>query len=1178
MCIFHKVDTMRIQNAMNVRVVVLALCFWFSIQAIFAQKSHFLPIKKNYKWGVIDEKGKIILAPKYDFIGSFDPYQYAEVSLQNKVGLMDSTGRIVIPCLYEQIRPLNRRYIAILEGKYWGLVDSVQRKIADASYENIEIFNENYFQIRQNGLWGILDSKGTEIIKPQFEAIKSYQNVYFLVQKNKKWGLADKRGKLLVNPDYEKIIPLPNGSFLVQQIKNERKFWSVQNTNGRLTLAFEWEEANILGNRFVRLRKYSVRRSDRPVFALYSLAKDSLITWAEYDNFKALGENWIITEQGERKGLINADGKKILSNEYSAFTEIGYGILAFRKELRWGLLNEKGTKLSNTIYDLVYNFPENYPLTKVVQNSQIGLLHSSGQIFALPIYDSIAVYQRSAKAYKRGIVTIYEFDERGILQDSMTYRNFKSIKINRFLEEEIAFRGIERNPNFGNQTTDSLLNLRGNWRRTGRKWYFAGLGGRPVETDYFRTSVAYETLRYHSELPFAFVWYKKRPEEKGLGLLIDNETGQVREKIDLFDVDMGDFTFRSVARATFDRIGRLNGEVEKSTKMGVGAYAFLKKNGEVLATFQIEENKVKSYRRISFIGDYSEGLVRVNLGGRISNTMLLQSLISKSQRDSVYALRSNAAFYVGTDSVLHCTSGTWGFANEEGKMVIEAKYDFVRDFHMGRAIVQLNQKWGVIDQNGELLVPVEYDFIDYLPNSNFQYFLLVKDGTKYGYLNREGQTLIETNYDEIGNFSENKLRVRIGNQWGFLDKTGEWVIRPQFLKAQDFKENRAAVAIIPHKLGLNKRWGFIDEKGEWKISPEYLSAGNFAAGKAWVRKGFRVGFVDHEGEYLIQADFHGATDFEHGHSVAKWEARYGLINENGTWLIKPKYLQIADFEASTGLANAKKRNSKIGLIDSLGNKKSKFDYALISAENEGLRLVKLNRRSPSRRKYGFIDSTGKEIIKPIFSKAASFSEGLARVKLKHGGKWGYIDHSGNFVIEPSFEHAYDFYNGLAVVSKTFRGEKKLIDQKGNEVLKSANFVFRDGFSEGKAMVYRRGDQTGFNYVDTLGNFLCAQSYEQITRFQNGRAFVRKDNKWAMINEKGALLTSFRFDGIKNMENDLAKVSVATLYGIADLNGVFILPVEYEKIHLVAQNLFGIEKGDRIGYLSAKGDWVWQLTK
>lgn len=1163
---------------MKVHFWALKIFFLLSVQVLFAQNNHFLPIKKNYKWGVINAQGKIILAPKYDFIAAFDPYQYAAVSYQNKIGLIDSTGRVVISCLYEQVRPLNRRYIAVSEGKYWGLVDSAQQKIATCRYENIENFDENYFLIKQKGFWGILNAKGAEIISPQFEVIKSYENKYFLVQKNKKWGLVDENGKILVNPDYENIIRLPNGSFLVQQTKNERQFWAIQNTAGKLTLAFEWENANILGTRFVRLKKYSARRSDRPAFALYSLSKDSLITWAEYDNFRALGEDWIITEQGGRKGLISSEGKKILPNEYSAFTEIGYGILAFRKELRWGLLNSRGVKLSNTIFDLVYNFPEGYPLTKVIKDSKIGLLHASGQIFAPAIYDSIMVYQRSAKAYRRGIITIYEFDERGVLEDSMTYRNFKSIKINRFLEEEIEFRSTEINPNFANRAADSLRNLRGNWRQRGRKWYFAGLGGNPIQTDYFRSAVSYETLRYHADMPFAFVWYKKRPEEKGLGLLIDNETGQVREKIDLYDVDMGDFTFRPVARATFDRLGNLGGLVEKSTKMGVGVYAFLKKDGNVLATFQVEENKIKSYRRISFIGDYSENLVRVNLGGRTSNAMLPQSLISKSKRDSVYALRSNSAFYVGTDSVLRCTGGTWGFANEEGKMVIEAKYDFVRDFHQGRAIVQLNQKWGVIDQNGGEIVPVEYDFIDYLPNSNFQYFLLVKDGTKYGYLDREGKTVIETNYDEIGDFSENKLRVRIGSQWGFLNKEGEWVIKPQFLKAQDFRENRAAVAIIPHKLGLNKRWGFIDEKGEWKISPEYLSAGNFSAGKAWVRKGFRVGFVDSEGEYLIQPDFHGATDFERGHSVVKWEARYGLINENGKWLIKPKYLQITDFEASTGLAVAKKRNSKIGLIDSLGNKKSKFDYALISAESEGLRLVKRNRRSPAKRKYGFIDSTGKEVIKPIFSKAAPFSEGLARVKLKHGGKWGYIDHSGFFVIEPSFEHAYDFYNGLAVVSKTFRGEKKLIDQHGNEVLKSANFVFRDGFSEGKAVVHQRGDQTGFNYVDTLGNLLCAQAYDHVTRFRNGRAFVLKDNKWAMINENGALLTSFRFDGVRNMENDLAKVSVATLYGIADLNGTFILPVEYEKIHLVAQNLFGIEKGDRIGYLSAKGNWVWGLEK
>jgi hypothetical protein len=57
-------------------------------------------VRLNGKYGFVDQKGKETVPPKYDhtwkFIGG-----YAAVKLNDKYGFIDQTGKLVIPLIYE---------------------------------------------------------------------------------------------------------------------------------------------------------------------------------------------------------------------------------------------------------------------------------------------------------------------------------------------------------------------------------------------------------------------------------------------------------------------------------------------------------------------------------------------------------------------------------------------------------------------------------------------------------------------------------------------------------------------------------------------------------------------------------------------------------------------------------------------------------------------------------------------------------------------------------------------------------------------------------------------------------------------------------------------------------------------------------------------------------------------
>ena len=53
--------------------------------------------------------------------------------------------------------------------------------------------------------------------------------------------------------------------------------------------------------------------------------------------------------------------------------------------------------------------------------------------------------------------------------------------------------------------------------------------------------------------------------------------------------------------------------------------------------------------------------------------------------------------------------GKWGFADEKGQIIVDAKYDLVTELNeYGFAGIKLKEKWGVVDEEGKIIVEPSY--------------------------------------------------------------------------------------------------------------------------------------------------------------------------------------------------------------------------------------------------------------------------------------------------------------------------------------------------------------------------------------------------------------------------------------------------------------------------------------
>lgn len=355
----------------------------------------------------------------------------------------------------------------------------------------------------------------------------------------------------------------------------------------------------------------------------------------------------------------------------------------------------------------------------------------------------------------------------------------------------------------------------------------------------------------------------------------------------------------------------------------------------------------------------------------------------------------------------------FGFADANGKVVINTQYDMVSSFHDGLAMIQVNGKRGYINLSGKTIVTPRYDEAGDFSEG----YAVVSRDYRWGYINVVGKEVIPLQFIEAHSFSDGLAAVYIQNskpgkdsQWGYIDGKGKVVISPRFYKAFDFHNGIAKV--IVGKFGEDNEQGFIDNKGILIIRPQYELTGEYSEGLIPVEIGGKTkkfgerlyehisgkwGFIDVTGKLVIPATFNNADEFSEGLANVTIGDRYGYIDMTGKMVIAPQFEFSSNAYRCANFVEGRacfERDEKIGFIDKQGKVviEPQFDFATkfsngIAQVNFGAFPGYENERFPIHDNYGLIDLDGRVIYKPRNKNSATPKSVPADPAMYAGWRW-----------------------------------------------------------------------------------------------------------------------------------------------------------------------------------------------
>lgn len=229
----------------------------FSIQkSVGASTALHIIHSSDYKSGLIDSNGKVVVQPKYNYIklGSNNDYSINSddnnpiiVSLRTeatgvraKYGLIDKAGNVILEPTYDYIYGYSDGLAKANLGDKTVFIDVNGKVVIEPQFKEVGDFNNGLAAVKDdNNKYGFIDKTGKVVIEPQFDAYTeggggqgfqfqyNFNGNYAVVVKDGQFGVIDKSGNYKIKPDSNFKMFVSDKLILVGQGENGYKYIDV---------------------------------------------------------------------------------------------------------------------------------------------------------------------------------------------------------------------------------------------------------------------------------------------------------------------------------------------------------------------------------------------------------------------------------------------------------------------------------------------------------------------------------------------------------------------------------------------------------------------------------------------------------------------------------------------------------------------------------------------------------------------------------------------------------------------------------------------------------------------------------------------------------------------------------------------------------------------------------------
>jgi WG containing repeat len=684
-----------------------------SLPKMQASYDGMFAFEQNGKIGYMDKSGTVVVPAIYSYDSISITYGvipyfyngYAKAVLNRKCGMIDKTGKLVIPVEHENLTPYTQfgNFVLITKTiggkKNYGVLTVQNKQLLPTEYEDIK-FDTGMITVKQNGKWGLIDKSGKQLLPFEYNSLSySPTDKVLIAEKGTQYGVIDLTGKWLFEKA-KNIYTLYSSKYGMVQCKVSGKYGFLDMKGNEVIISRYDGAYDFISNGLAQVYKKKEGTSYTNVYG-YIDKKGNEVIPVKYESLSGFSNGLVYVKDPEtnRYGYMDKSGKWVLQPVYIGATSFDDFGGAWVK-----MTDDKYHYINKTGKDL-------------------GTLDEKAATYYLFGKDGCAIYENSEYAY-----TIID----------------KTGKLVKKIDDCDAVYAFSNG-------------IAGYKSKANSKYGFIDINGNKIINPDYDGFAAFEE---------GFIKVEKKIDGKTKSGYIDNKGnvmlpivydaagsfrngwGLVKKDSTYFFVDKNGNLKDPPRRYNELYEFRSGYALGKITGKGTEPHTFYYINTQLKEEFSVPAKQAYLFwDDVAIISRDNVTYEMLNKKGEIFKTLTgVQTM--KFSSDGMLAVKEN---------------GKWGYINNNGDVVVKAKYDSCETFKYGYGRVMMNKKWGIIDKSGTEIIEPKYENI--LPGENglFIYF------DKYwGVMDKTGKILIQPGYLTMNPFEKDRAMARFGKNYTIL--------------------------------------------------------------------------------------------------------------------------------------------------------------------------------------------------------------------------------------------------------------------------------------------------------------------------------------------------------------------------------------------------------------------------
>lgn len=366
-------------------------------EALKAIEQRIISVRKGGKYYLYALRDSGYVGEEMDYIS---PFQRGVAYVRNKgaEGIINLAGQWLYKTTRFSIEDFSIPYLIVSNGEKSGLVDITGKEILPVIYDELYLPSEGYVVGAFNGKYGYLDTTGAIRIEFKYDNASDFKGGYALVEYNHQYGIIRKNGAWAIFPFYE-WIGMEN--FPLIKVRQEGRMGLCSITGDTLLpckYAFiEIVDSMIVAGQHDTIFYFPVNRTffRYPFYSLRYVGDQALSV--PRGPFRAM-----IFFRGGKRGIMDSGGNVILKNDYAEiiFNPSRTMAIVRQKESdpyqlfdmekrRWKAIRRNFVSWLN---DTLFLFQE---------RNRTGISDREGNILLPPEYDAIEVLNSPYVALKK---------------------------------------------------------------------------------------------------------------------------------------------------------------------------------------------------------------------------------------------------------------------------------------------------------------------------------------------------------------------------------------------------------------------------------------------------------------------------------------------------------------------------------------------------------------------------------------------------------------------------------------------------------------------------------------------------------------------------------------------------------------------------------------------------------